>query len=195
MARILVLYGTTDGQTRRIAARIGDVLGTLGQQVQLVDSAAVPTDLAPGDFDAAVVLGSVRMGQHQKPLADFVRRFRIELDAIPNAFVSVSLAAARDRPAAKREVAKTFEDFTKRTGWRPNAEVAVAGALPYTRYPLHIRVVMKFISWMMGGDTDTSRDYEYTDWRQVDDFARRFASALVQEPIVRAVAAELQPEP
>ena len=191
MARILVLYGTTDGQTRRIANRIAEVLIRLGEQPELVDSAAAPPELAPGDFDAAIVLGSVRMGKHQQALADFVRKFRLELDAIPNAFVSVSLSAARDRPAAKREVMKTFQHFTQATGWRPNAEVAVAGALPYTQYTLRIRLVMKLISWMMGGDTDTSRDYEYTDWAQVEDFARRFASALVQAPIARAVVQEL----
>ena len=193
MARILVIYGTTDGQTRRIANRMAEVLVALGQEVEIFDSAAAPPQLAPGDFDAALVLGSVRMGKHQQSLADFVSKFRLELDAIPNAFVSVSLAAARDRPSAQREVAKTFQHFSARTGWRPNAELAVAGALPYTRYSLRIRLVMKFISWMMGGDTDTSRDYEYTDWRLVDDFARRFAAALVQAPLARAAAEELQP--
>ncbi|MGZ6125951.1 MAG: flavodoxin domain-containing protein, partial [Myxococcales bacterium] len=94
--------------------------------------------------------------------------------------------------SAQREVAKTFRHFVDRTGWRPNARLAVAGALPYSRYTPWTRLVMKFISWMTGGDTDTSRDYEYTDWEQVEDFARRFASALVQAPIARAAAEELQ---
>lgn len=193
MPGVLIVYGSTDGQTRRIAERMGEVLVALGQLVQVVDSASVPADVAPGDFDAALVLGSVRMGKHQKTLADFVRKFRLELDAIPNAFISVSLSAARSgKPSAQREVAKTFQDFADRTGWRPNAKFAVAGALPYSRYSLRIRLIMKFISWMTGGDTDTSRDYEYTDWESVEDFARRFASALVQAPIARAVAEELQ---
>jgi menaquinone-dependent protoporphyrinogen oxidase len=193
MPGVLIVYGSTDGQTRRIAERMGEVLVTLGQHVHVVDSASVPADVAPGEFDAALVLGSVRMGKHQKTLADFVRKFRLELDAIPNAFISVSLSAARSgKPSAQREVAKTFQDFADRTGWRPNAKFAVAGALPYSRYSLRIRLIMKFISWMTGGDTDTSRDYEYTDWESVEDFARRFASALVQAPIARAVAEELQ---
>jgi menaquinone-dependent protoporphyrinogen oxidase len=192
MPRVLIVYGTTDGQTRRIADRVGEVLAALGEEVRLVDSAAPPADAAPGDFDAALVLGSVRMGKHQKALAEFVRKFRLELDAIPNAFISVSLSAARAKPSAQREVAKTFQHFIARTGWRPNARLAVAGALPYSRYPLRIRLLMKFISWMTGGDTDTSRDYEYTDWEAVEGFARRFASALVQEPIARAVVEELQ---
>jgi menaquinone-dependent protoporphyrinogen oxidase len=157
----------------------------------MVDSAATPPDLGPGDFDAALVLGSVRMGKHPRALTEFVRKYRLELEAIPNAFVSVSLSAGRDRPSAKREVLKCFQHFAEQTGWRPNAEVAIAGALLYTKYTFRIRLVMKFISWMMQGDTDTSRDYEYTDWKQVDDFARRFAVALVQAPIARAAAQEL----
>ena len=192
MPRVLVVYGSTDGQTRRIAERMAAVLVSQGPEVQTVDSAAAPADIAPGDFDAALVLGSVRMGKHQQALADFVRKFRLELDAIPNAFISVSLSAARNKPSAQREVAKTFQHFVTRTGWRPNARLAIAGALPYSRYTLRIRLVMKLISWMTGGDTDTSRDYEYTDWELVEDFARRFASALVQAPIARAVAEELQ---
>ncbi len=192
MARVLVVYGSTDGQTRRIAERMTAVLVSQGLEAEIVDSAKAPADLAPGDFDAALVLGSVRMGKHQQALADFVGKFRVELDAIPNAFISVSLSAGRNKPSAQREVAKTFQHFIDRTGWRPNAQVAVAGALPYSRYSLRIRLVMKFISWMTGGDTDTSRDYEYTDWESVEDFARRFASALVQAPLARAAAEELQ---
>lgn len=193
MPRVLIVYGSTDGQTRRIADRMGQVLAALGQQVQVVDSATAPADVAPGDFDAALVLGSVRMGKHQKALAEFVKKFRLELDAIPNAFISVSLSAGRaGKPSAQREVQKTFQHFATRTGWRPNARFAVAGALPYSRYSLRIRLVMKFISWMTGGDTDTSRDYEYTDWDAVEDFARRFAAALIQAPIARAVAEDLQ---
>ncbi len=192
MARVLVVYGSTDGQTRRIAERMAAVLVSQGLEAEIVDSAKAPADLAPGDFDAALVLGSVRMGKHQQALADFVGKFRVELDAIPNAFISVSLSAGRNKPSAQREVAKTFQHFIDRTWWRPNAQVAVAGALPYSRYSLRIRLVMKFISWMTGGDTDTSRDYEYTDWESVEDFARRFASALVQAPLARAAAEELQ---
>jgi len=38
---------------------------------------------------------------------------------------------------------------------------------------------MKRIARKSGGDTDTSRDYEYTDWAAVDDFAQRFVTDLV----------------
>ncbi len=33
-----------------------------------------------------------------------------------------------------------------------------------------------FAAVVAGHDTDTSRDYEYTDWEAVDRFAREFAA-------------------
>jgi menaquinone-dependent protoporphyrinogen oxidase len=37
---------------------------------------------------------------------------------------------------------------------------------------------MKRIAKKVGSDTDTSRDYEYTDWDEVEGFASDFAEAL-----------------
>jgi menaquinone-dependent protoporphyrinogen oxidase len=40
---------------------------------------------------------------------------------------------------------------------------------------------MRFIVRMARGDTDTSRDYEYTDWSAVERFASEFAARLAPE--------------
>jgi menaquinone-dependent protoporphyrinogen oxidase len=64
------------------------------------------------------------------------------------------------------------------TGWHPRRVELVAGALPYTRYNFLVRFVMRRISRKEGGDTDTSRDYEYTDWAAVDRFAAEFADEV-----------------
>ena len=193
--RVLIVYATSDGQTRRVARRIAAVLEQQDLSVALIDASAPHRDLAIlsfDRFDAAILLGSVRMGHHQKALADFARAHRVELEAVPNAFVSVSLSAGKDKPSAKREVEKTFRDFIHRTGWRPDAEIPVAGAMLYTQYNFAIKLVMKFISFMTGGETDTSRDYEYTDWAAVEGFARRFAGALSQEAEATAAQAEIE---
>ncbi len=52
----------------------------------------------------------------------------------------------------------------------------IAGALKYTQYNWFIRWVMKGIARKEGGSTDTSRDHEYTDWRQVAAYARRLST-------------------
>jgi menaquinone-dependent protoporphyrinogen oxidase len=53
-----------------------------------------------------------------------------------------------------------------------------AGALLYTHYNFFIRWMMKRIVATAGGDTDTSRDYEYTDWNDVRAFARDFGASV-----------------
>ena len=69
----------------------------------------------------------------------------------------------------------------------------MAGALPYTRYNFLVRFVMRRISKAEGGDTDTSRDYEYTDWAAVDRFAVEFVEDVT--PTLAAEASVAPPRP
>ena len=62
--------------------------------------------------------------------------------------------------------------------WQPDERKLVAGALPYTRYNWVKRWVMRRIVSKAGGDLDTSRDYEYTDWDDVKAFAVKFADRV-----------------
>ncbi len=62
--------------------------------------------------------------------------------------------------------------FVAETGWAPAHVLPVAGALAYSRYNFLIRFVLKRIARANGAPTDTSRDYEFTDWQAVDNFVR-----------------------
>src|SRR5947209_11261856 len=164
MSHIAVIFGTTDGQTAKIARYFTDVLRSEGHTVSVYDTrAALPPSVLKGE-DAAVIAGSIRMGKFQKPLLEFVRANRDELKKLPTLFLPVSLSAARETAAAKREVKKTIVQFIDETGFGPGAIHPVAGALVYSRYGFFTKIARTLISKMAGGDTDTSRDYEYTDW-------------------------------
>jgi menaquinone-dependent protoporphyrinogen oxidase len=63
--------------------------------------------------------------------------------------------------------------FVDETGWRPADVLRVAGALAYSRYNLIVRAVMKHIARKAHAPTDTSRDYEFTDWNAIDRFVAR----------------------
>jgi menaquinone-dependent protoporphyrinogen oxidase len=63
-----------------------------------------------------------------------------------------------------------IDGFVAETGWRPERSLPVAGALTYSRYNFLIRFVMKRIARKQGAPTDTSRDYEFTNWSAVDRF-------------------------
>jgi hypothetical protein len=52
------------------------------------------------------------------------------------------------------------------------------GALRYSEYSPLKRFVVRLFVRLAGGDGETSRDHEYTDWRAVAQFADRFAEPL-----------------
>jgi menaquinone-dependent protoporphyrinogen oxidase len=70
----------------------------------------------------------------------------------------------------RRELDRLQADFLERTGWRPTLTKHVAGALRYRDYNWFKRLAMRRIVRKAGGDIDTSRNYEYTDWNDLDAF-------------------------
>ena len=174
MSRILVVYGTAYGQTQRIARRIVDRLADQGHTVSMYKGDNLPAHLPLEDFDAFMLAASVIRGRHQRYIHDFARQNAMRLNGAPSAFVSVSGAAAGSPDQARECV----EQFFRQTGWHPAIWDTFAGAMAYTQYGLVLRCIMKRISRRQGGQTDTSRDHEMTDWAAVDRFARRLAEAL-----------------
>lgn len=178
MARVLICYGTSEGQTATIAERMGDVVDGEGHEVTLVHLNHLPDDLDPGTYDGLVVGASIHAGSHQKYVTRFVRNHAETLNRRPSAFFSVSLTAAHDDPGEREPAAELLEEFLDETGWNPDGTLAVAGALRYSEYGLLKRFVMRRIAGRASGDTDASRDYEYTDWEDVEAFAREFTTLL-----------------
>jgi menaquinone-dependent protoporphyrinogen oxidase len=52
------------------------------------------------------------------------------------------------------------------------------GALQYSKYGPLKRLVVRAFAAVAGHDTDTSKDYEYTDWKAVERFAAAFSEEL-----------------
>ena len=173
---VAVGYGTTEGQTARIAGLVGEVVAAHGYRVRLVDLRDAGPDLLRGC--AGVVLGaSIHLGKHQRYVADYVRRQREVLDGLPSAFFSVSLAAIGDRATAERYVA----ELVQQTGLQPATVGLFAGALPYTRYGFVKKRVMRRIARSQPGSvgTDLARDYDYTD----PDAVRRFVEDFLVDRV------------
>jgi menaquinone-dependent protoporphyrinogen oxidase len=177
MARILVLFSTFDGQTARIAERIGAALAAAGHVATVKPADDPGVWRAIGEHDAVIVGGAIHRGRHARILEKGTRANAAALAAHPNAFFSVSLSAA-GTPDQVANARACVDDFCKRTGWHPRAIALFGGALLYRKYNPLLRMLMRFIARAAGGDTDTSRDYEYTDWQAVERFASRFASQV-----------------
>jgi menaquinone-dependent protoporphyrinogen oxidase len=186
MARVLVVFGTTQGQTARIARRFGDVLRVQGHEVDILNAAAAAPD--PTSYDAVIVAASVHSGGYQRPVGKWVSAHAQTLETKPGAFVSVCLGVLQREEQVQQEVARTVSEFVDKCGWHPAMTAVFAGALPYRKYNIVMRWVMKRIVAKAGGDTDTSRNYEYTDWAAVEAFAQRFGE-LVARRVPAAAAA------
>lgn len=178
MARVLLLYGSTEGQTATIAERIADVLADSGHEPTLVHAKHLPDGFSLGDYDAAIVGASIHAGKHQKYVTKFVKNHAAELNEMPSAFYSVSLTAATGTQEAWDTAREMLENFLAETGWEPDATAVVPGALKYSEYGVLKKFLMKRIAKKSGGGTDTSRDYEYTDWDEVQEFASTFGESL-----------------
>ena len=182
MTHILIVYGTTDGHTRKIAQVLAEDLRANLSSVDVVDAAGMVRHLSPEGYDGVIVAASVHIGDYQKTVATWVRRHAATLNSMPSAFLSVSLAVVERRAQARTEIISIMERFLERCGWRPTMTRMVAGALLYTRYGWLKRRMMKRIVEKAGGDTDTTRDYEYTDWNDLRDFARGFTELEARQP-------------
>lgn len=178
MARILMIYGTTYGQTEKVMRRMAHSWSARGHDVTVYQASALPGELTLNAYDACVMAASVRYGRHQASVRDVVRGWAPRLNAMPSAFVSVCGAMGGGSVEGARRAVHYVEVFLRETGWCPSHVTSVAGALMYTRYGLFTRWIMRFISKRTGRPTDTRRDYEFTDWDAVEAFAQRFAAAL-----------------
>jgi len=180
-SRILILYGTTDGQTAKVASAMADTLRARHLDVDVVNSAGAERPRAE-EYGAVIVAASVQAGKYQRAVTRWVRENAAALGGRPSAFVSVCLAALQHKPEVVRDIEARLQAWFAQTGWHPELYKAVAGALPYTRYSWWKRYLMRRIVAKANGDTDTTRDYEYTDWAELAAFVSAFATRAAATP-------------
>jgi len=188
--KTLIVYSTWHGHTGDVARHLRDVLAANGAAAELCDI-GTRTPAIDG-FDAVAVVASVHFGHHTKGIRRFVAQHAAELARVKSAFVSVSGAAAslQGQPEAERYI----REFLAATAWTPDLVLSAAGAVLFSKYDPFTRLLMKFTSRVAGRETDTSRDYVYTNWAAVETLARdlleRVAAAATRQecPVDAAVA-------
>ena len=179
MSRVLIVYATREGQTAKISERIAARIGIAGLQVELVDAAdraaAGAVDL--DGFQLLVFGASMHAGGVEKELVDFIQAHRSTIESRPRAFFLVLLSAATKDPALRARWLADARDKVARQVPVPFDEIEmIAGTLAYSRYSWPMKLIMRRIARQAGQETDMRKDYEYTDWAQVDAFADRLAS-------------------
>jgi len=170
VARILIVYSTTDGHTLKICQRLKEVIGKQSHAVQVVAMSEQPdVDLAP--FDKVVIGASIRYGKHQPRVHEFIRRNQQLLESKPSAFFSVNVVARK--PEKNRPDTNPYmQKFLKQISWQPKTMAVFAGKIDYPKYKFLDRHMIRLIMWITKGPTDLNGTYEFTDWAKVDAFGQ-----------------------
>ena len=176
MKRIAIVIPAENGHTTRIANQRASQLNRLDATVDLVNVASQDglsaSDLA--QYDAVIVGCPVYLGDFPQLLMDWTWEHRDQLNMMPSAFFTVSLNAADPRPKARAIDDKVLRNYLVQTDFRPRFVASVGGALEYTRYGFFKRCVLQGVSAAAGGPTDTSRDFDLTNWADVAQFVSAF---------------------
>ena len=173
MAKVLILYSTTDGHTIEICKRIKQTVEAKGYRVKLQDLADGP-ELVSGTFDKVVIGASIRYGKHQPLVSEFIRENQTTLEGYPNAFFSVNVVA-RKPEKNQPETNPYLQKFLKKIDWQPQLLSVFAGKIDYPSLGFVDKQMIRLIMWITKGPTDPNAIVEFTDWDKVDEFGRMVA--------------------
>lgn len=172
---MLFYYATRDGQSRRIAERIAVCLRERGIAVTAQDLAMAAPDAAELERAPLLVLvAAIRYGRHLPEANRLLAVYRGLPMRPPLVFASVNLTArkpGKDTPEGNSYLRKAIARYRL----APVLATAIAGRLDYSLYRSFDRQMIRFIMLLTGGPTDPGARVEYTDWRKVDELAKRIA--------------------
>jgi menaquinone-dependent protoporphyrinogen oxidase len=169
MKSTLIIYSSTDGQTKNICSRIGEFLSND------IPSKIIPLSEVTNDdiekYDRVIIGASIRYGKHKKELFEFIDINLDELTKKDNAFFSVNVVARKPEKNTP-ETNPYMQKFLLKTPWVPQKLAVFAGKIDYPKYNFFDKQMIRFIMWVTKGPTNIKNTYEFTDWNKVDSFAK-----------------------
>lgn len=178
MKSIAIVISSATGHTKRIAEYMANRMDRceLVAEIHYVSGTSPLSDAGLKSYDAVVVGCPVYLGDFPQLLVDWAWDHQDVLNAMPSGLFTVSLNAADPRAKAREIDDKVLRAFLDQTDYRPRFVASLGGALEYTQYGFFKRCILQGISASAGGPTDTSRDYDLTNWKEVERFVQAFYS-------------------
>lgn len=176
--KTLILYSSYNGQTHKIASVIAShLIGCC--KCDIVDLRLV-SNIDLQRYQRVVIGAAIRYGSFTADLNRFIVQHLNWLHSIPSAFYSVSLMARNPNKCTVATNVYTRK-FLAKTPWKPDLCAVFAGALLYPRYRWFDRCMIQLVMQITSGETDRTKEVEYTDWQQVVTFAGVFAQLTVKQ--------------
>lgn len=171
--KVLVAFGTTEGQTRKLAHHIEASIQANDHTCEVHNCEDKDTTSDVATFDAVIVAGSVHQQHHQPTVSEYVKKHLSVLQTKPTAFISVSLSVTFD--AGKDEAAQYVTKFTEETSWTPTQVHLAAGAIRFLEYDFFKELTIHHV--VLKGrkmPPHSGTNPEFTDWNALDAFVTSF---------------------
>ena len=164
----LIIYSSTDGQTKRICETIKDHL-ELNDRIKIVSLNEV-NKVNLEKIKKIIIGASIRYGRHNRKVQDFVIKNKHVLETKKTAFFSVNVVARKEEKSTP-ETNPYVKKFLAKTKWKPDKVAVFGGKVDYPNYNFINKNVIRFIMMITNGPTNTDNSYEFTNWEMVKKFA------------------------
>lgn len=173
--KIVVLFESGEGQTRKIADFIADRSRQADHDVTLVDTSDKLAKLSLDDADKVILAAPVHERRHPRNFEVAINAAAQALAERPTLMISVSLKAAF--PDGLEEAQDYLNEMAMRTGFQPTQEALVAGAVRSDSYDYYQSQIVRHVA-LKGHEAElTDGVKEFTDWDVLADTVASFLAA------------------
>ena len=169
--KTLIIYSSTDGHTKKICEVIKENL--INKDDHHLISIEKVSEANIESYENIIIGASIRYGNHNRKVFDFIEKNLHFLEKKNNAFFSVNVVARKNEKNTP-ETNPYIKKFLSRTKWKPKKLGVFAGKVDYPNYNFLNKQVIRFIMFITKGPTDTKKTYEFTNWDDVKKFALEF---------------------
>ena len=170
MKKAVIIYTTTDGQTKNICAKLREH-SKKKDSIDLFSIDEIEKIHLQG-YEKIILGASIRYGKHNPKVFDFVKNYKEILDKKETAFFTVNVVA-RKKEKNTPETNPYMKKFLDLSGWKPDKLGVFAGKIDYPKYGFFDKQIIRLIMFITKGPTDTSQTYEFTEWEKVEEFSRQ----------------------
>ena len=160
----IFIYSSSNGQSLKICEALNK-----NKESLIIDMDMLKTTKLD-NFDQIIIGASVKYGDHNKEVYEFVKKNRVLLEKKKTVFFSVNATARKsekNKPITNPYIIK----FLKKTNWTPDHIGVFAGMIDFPNYNFIEKYIIKLIMWITNGPTDTSKTFEFTNWEDVKKFS------------------------
>ncbi len=160
--KLVVLFGTVEGQTRKIVNAVAEQARTMGHGVTMIDTSDKRAEVNLSGADCVILAAPVHERRHPAAFEATLTAVRTALTSRPSLMLSVSLKAAF--ADGHEEGQDYLTEMKMRTGFEPTQEALIAGAVRPGGYDYYQSQVVRHVA-MAGHEVDLEEGVrEFTDW-------------------------------